>query len=45
MTAFPGQQLNLSVFAFDELEVPTSAVVGYLDDSASSISLNSEVSI
>ena len=43
--AFPGERIRMNVIAFDELNIPTATVVVYQDDSASSLSGESSVSV
>ena len=39
----PGERYDMQLFAFDELGVPTAAVVGFLDDSTTSSSCDTQV--
>lgn len=41
--AFPGEEFEMGIFATDELNVPTTSVVGFLDDSTTSLSGDTKV--
>ena len=43
VAAYPGETVNLAIFAVDELGTPTSAVVDFADDSQSSFSGSTQV--